>query len=155
MSVFLRIPSEPTWIIMLDDEDDSEYNVPRWGNGVECDNTTCGKCGTKIGPYTTTKPSGQLDIYGHAIMEPVIEWIPVYHQYDYDPRPLLCRDCAEATWWHYRENLLLVAEYTRDVDQILDMLEKPWKYTDDWWVAFAVEQDEFFATHPAETGVPG
>jgi len=154
MSVFMRIPSEPTYIIVLDDEDDSEYNVPRWGNGVECDNTTCGKCGERIGPYTTTQPSGQLDIYGHAIMEPVIQWIPVYHQYEYDPRLLLCQGCVNLTWWEYRINLLLVAEHMQDVPGILEMLEKPWKFTDDWWVAFAIEQDEFFAAHPAETGVP-
>ena len=82
MSVFMRIPSEPTYIIVLDDEDDSEYNVPRWGNGVECDNTTCGKCGTRIGPYTTTQITAEVDmgvIYNRNIDQSLFKRRLVYH----------------------------------------------------------------------------
>ena len=113
------------------------------------DDTTCASCGTKCGPYTTTEPSGQLDIYGHAIMQPVINWIPVYHRtltYLDNQRPLLCRECVENEWWKYHENLHLVAEHMcGDVENIVYMLEKPWKYVDEWWTAFGVEQDAFFA----------
>lgn len=146
----MRIPSEPVYTIELDDEDDSEYNVPHWSNGVKCDETTCSGCGKQIGPYTTTRP-GRISMYGDPVMEPVIEWIPVYQYDDGKQRPFLCQACVELHWFAKHENLRLVAEHLNDLQQVLDMLEKPWKYVDEWWTAFGIEQDEFFQTEQVPT----
>ena len=48
-------------------------------------------------------------------------------------------------WWTDHHNLLLLAQDQNDLQLVLDMLEKPWHYTDEWIMACeheAVEHDE-------------
>jgi hypothetical protein len=80
----------------------------------------------------------------------VLHWIPVYHRYDTTPSTLglLCQQCVETEWYMHHANLHLVAEHLNDVENIVDMLEKPWKYTPEWWTAFHVEQEREYLVTP-------
>lgn len=142
MSVYLYIDREPVYTIELDDEDDSEYQVPHWANGVKLDDTVCGNCKAPIGPKLMTSWRNGTDATGRVVQagEPRIVWIPVYHRYR--SNTLLCESCVELDWYVHCENLALVARYLNDVENICDMLEKPRSYTPEWWAAYDQEWAE-------------
>jgi hypothetical protein len=136
MSVYLYIDREPVYTIELDDEDDSEYQVPHWQNGVKLDDTKCGGCGAPIGPKVMVSQTTGTDVAHNAVEvgEPRIVWIPVYHRYR--SNTLLCESCVEDDWYEHRDNLQLVAQYLNEVDAICHMLEHPRSYINEWWEAY-------------------
>jgi hypothetical protein len=60
-----------------------------------------------------------------------------------------CDTAAERTWWTDHTNLMITAAFLLEPEQILDMLEHPWRYTGEF--VHAVEREASEDERPVDS----